>query len=119
MLTETWLNIKLTDIINTPLIIQSHPNSYQGVVILATYPFTKLQPILKSLWTEYTVAAIAHSQTTDNKPQEVITVCHYSRPGYRAILDQQLKDLVALARINYPDRSIILSGDLNRNAKEA
>lgn len=86
----------------------------QGVMILCRDPITNLQPLLPDLWTVNTIATIAHVRLNSRVHLPMALIAHYSQPGRKNDLDDELDFILEQVRTTHPAIRIIIGGDFNR-----
>ena len=78
VITETWLESRLTFKLEGIHVAQTPSAAHQGVMILARKPVLDLQPIFPESWTPHTLAVVARTQDQHGKWICYYVVGHYS-----------------------------------------
>ena len=118
IITETWLQRKLIYSLRGVKSAQSDPAPNQGVLILASKPVMNMQPVLEECRTVNTIAVICNVQVTKHLQIPVHVIGHYSQPGRKQQLDEELTYFVRTIRECTPQASFIVAGDFNRSVFE-
>ena len=113
VLTETWLQRRLTLTTKGYMVAQSPSAHNQGVMIVATNTrIREIQPIHPALWTTNTVVVKACLKQSNSA---IFIIGHYSQPGQSQSLNEEIAHFVQLLRHRSQTTPIIIGGDLNRN----
>ena len=118
IITETWLQRKLIYSLRGIKSAQSDPAPNQGILILASEPVMNMQPVLEECRTVNTIAVICNVQVTKHLQIPVHVIGHYSQPGRKQQLDEELTYFVRTIRECTPQASFIVAGDFNRSVFE-
>ena len=84
-------------------------------MIIANNKITNMQHIEPSLWTPNTIVVKLRLKKHETP---VFVIGHYSKPGCKTVLDQELEYFINVVRERHPQGRIIVGGDLNRSVKK-
>ena len=98
MITETWLQERIAFKVRGAKTAQSPRLHNQGVLIVAQQPTANLQPVFEPLWTTNTIVVLCHMALSPQQHLPLYVICHYSQPGRKRELDEELKYYVARIR---------------------